>query len=54
MEVNIFSQVLPFGIPRMGSGLDYDASHRWRRVADDAPLVSDLELTRGFARRAEA
>ena len=49
-----FSEVLPFVIPRMVSGPDYDPVNRWRRRFEDAPLVSPMEFTRGFARRVEA
>jgi hypothetical protein len=51
-----FSQVLPFVIPRMVSGPDYETetTKRWRRVYEDAPFVSSLEFTRGFPRRVEA
>ncbi len=49
-----FSQVLPFVIPRMVSGPDYDPDNRWRRRFADAPFVTPLEFTRGFARRVEA
>ena len=48
------SQVLPFVIPRMVSGPDYDPEDRWRRREADAPWVTPLEFTRGFARRVEA
>ena len=49
-----FSQILPFVIPRMVSGPDYDPLDRWRRREADAPLVTPMEFTRGFARRVEA
>ena len=51
-----FSQVLPFVIPRMVSGPDYEDNpeKRWRRTQDDAPFVSSTEFTKGFSRRVEA
>ena len=49
-----FSQVLPFVIPRMVSGPDYDPLRRWRRRCDDAPHVSVQSFVAGFARRVEA
>ena len=48
------SQVLPFVIPRMVSGPDYNPAERWRRTYPDAPYVSTQEFTRAFARRIEA
>ena len=48
-----FSQVLPFVIPRMVSGPDYDPERRWRRV-EDVPFVSARAFAAGFARRVEA
>ena len=48
-----FSQVMPFVIPRMVSGPDYDPEKRWRRSAD-APFVSVRAFAAGFARRVEA
>ena len=38
----------------MVSGPDYDPNCRWRRVFDDAPLVSPNQFVSGFARRAES
>ena len=52
-ESKYFSQVLPFVIPRMVSGPDYDPSRRWRRRYDDAPYVSAPQFAAGFARRVE-
>ena len=44
---------LPFVIPRMVSGPDYPRRPRWRRVYDDAPVVTPTEFLRGLARRVE-
>ena len=39
-----FSQVLPFVMPRMVSGPDYDPDNRWRRRFEDAPFVGALDF----------
>ena len=52
-ESKYFSQVMPFIIPRMVSGPDYDSTRRWRRK-EDAPIVTSMEFTRAFPRRAES
>ena len=49
-----FSLVLPFVIPRMVSGPDFDVRNRWRRTFDDAPVVTARDFAAGFIRRAEA
>ena len=51
-----FSQILPFVIPRMVSGADFqgDTSRPWRRQRlVDAPLVAIQDFVRAFARRVE-
>ena len=50
-----FSQILPFVIPRMVSGPDYDPNpgKRWRRAPGD-PWVDPNTFCAGFARRVEA
>ena len=45
------SQVFPLVIPRMVSGADYDAENRWRRTAEDAPVVTPMQYLRGCVRR---
>eukprot|EP00972_Heterocapsa_arctica_P073956 10916704-Heterocapsa_arctica.AAC.1 len=35
-ENKYFSQIMPFVIPRMVSGPDYNPAKRWRRKYDDA------------------
>ena len=57
MASQYFSQVLPFVIPRMVSGADFNAevAEPWRREKhSDAPLVSVNRFVAGFARRCEA
>jgi hypothetical protein len=49
-----FSLVLPFVIPRMVSGPDFDPRNRWRRTFDDAPIVTPRAFAAGFIRRVEA
>ena len=49
-----FSQIMPFVIPRMCSGPDFDKENRWRRTSDDYPFVRFQDFVRGFPRRVEA
>ena len=49
-----FSQILPFVMPRMVSGPDFNVTDRWRRTYEDAPIVTPREFAAGFARRVEA
>ena len=48
------SQVFPFAIPCMDSGLEYDTEHRWRRNNADASAVTQSAFTKGLARRVGA
>ena len=48
-----FSQVLPFVLPRMVSGPDFDPHQRWRRT-EDAPWVDPIDFANAFVRRIEA
>ena len=48
-----FSQIMPFVIPRMVSGPDFDPEKRWRREKE-AAIVDPSVLCAGFARRVEA
>ena len=38
----------------MVSGADYDVENRWRRTAEDAPVVTPMQYLRGCVRRVEA
>ena len=48
-----FSQIMPFVIPRMVSGPDFDPEKRWRRDKE-AAIVDPSVFCAGFARRVEA
>ena len=51
-EPTYFSQILPFGMPRVVSGLDFDLTKKWRRLEDSA-IVSPQAFNGAMARRVE-
>ena len=51
-ESKYFSQILPFVIPRMVSGPDFNPEAKWRRFPD-SPRVTPLQFTKAMARRIE-
>ena len=53
-ESKYLSQVMPFVIPYMVSGPDFNPAKRWRRNFETAPWVSPRAFATSFGRRVEA